>query len=389
MVEGRETIGRSSILTGRAGAIFRGAGLAVLIGLGAVLGPGCAEGVTLCKEVPLDGGRLEYPLGITWYSDLIVVSSSNARGEYCSGYLSLFTFQGDMIGTVPVATEEEEYSIFGEVQADNPRGYLYMTERQHDTLLVFRTGAAGPELMRSVPIRGENEDPRGGSDPFGLDVNRVSGDVAVTCSGSGEVVFFDAGAEHELGRVDLGKVRPIRVKYTPGGDRAWVAADQSNLVYRLELNPPRLGQEYESISTVTNLRARGIWMEMDGIYVVSGYPQAILLFDYENGFRGAIPLGEDVDPFDVKKWGGRVYVSSVERDEIWVIDGEEEKVDRIIGTAREIGGIEYGRGPSHLVLGPEDGMALVTNYKSGDVAILDLVENEVIGFFPPKEDEEE
>ena len=360
-----------------------------MIGLGAVLGPGCAEDVSLCREVPFEEERLEYPLGITWYSDLIVVSSSNARGEYCSGYLTLFTFQGEKVGTVPVATDGKEYSIFGEVQADGPRGYLYMTERQHDTLLVFRTGAAVPELVRSVPIRGEGEDPRGGSDPFGLDVNRVSGDVAVSCSGSGEVVFFDAGAEHELGRVDLGEVRPIRVKYTPEGDRAWVAADYSDLVYRLDLDPPRLGQEYESISTVSNLRARGIWMGRDGVYVVSGYPQAILLFDYEAGFRGAIPLGEDVDPFDVTKWGGRVYVSSVGRDEIWVIDGEGERIDRIIGTARDIGGVEYGRGPSHLVLGPEEGMALVTNYESGDVAVLDLVEGEVVGFFPPKESEGE
>lgn len=347
---------------------------------------GCVDEVTLCREIPVDTRILEYPLGITWYEDLIVVSNSNVRGEYCSGYLSLFSSDGEGRRNLPVTLEGEEFSIFGEMQIDRERGYLYMTERKMDSLLVFRIDGE-PELIRSVPVEGENQDPRGGSDPFGLDVEAAGGSVAVACGGSGEVVIFSPGGEQVIGRVDLGEVRPLRVRFSPGGEDLWAVADRTNSIYRISLDPVELADEFEAIETTTYLKARAVLVHGGDAYIASGYPQAVLVFDPGGGMKNAYPLGEDVDPFDLTWWDSRLYVTSVDRDEIWVQDAEAGALLRVIETSRVVDGIEYGRGPSHITLGPQPGEALVTNYESGDVVVIDLERDKIVKYFPRKEEE--
>lgn len=348
---------------------------------------GCSSDIRNCQPVPGDQAKLEYPLGITWYDQTIVVASANSRGIYCSAYLTLFSRQREPQALIPLVFEKKEYSLLGEIQADPRRGFLYVTDRLEDSLLVFQIAGTGLNLARVVTITGEGDTGRGGSDPFSLDVNPADGTVAVAATGTGGVIFFSAGAESELGRVSLGLVYPIRVRFNPAGDHAWVTADSGNYVYLLSLSPPALQTYFSGVSPGTTpvMKARGLWAGETEIYVASGSPQSILKFRPGTGLSGAIPLGEGVYPFDLKSHGSRLFISSLARNEIWVVDQQKGEVIKIISTLKTEGEKEHGKGPSEIMLGPEPGRALVTNFESGDITVLDLDSLAVESYWTPGE----
>ncbi|MCX5859159.1 MAG: hypothetical protein NT056_04585, partial [Proteobacteria bacterium] len=283
---------------------------------------GCSSDTRICQPVPADYSRLEYPLGTTWFNQTIVVASSNARGIYCSAFLTLFSRDREQKTVIPLVFDRKNYSYLGEVKADPTRGFLYLTDRLQDSLLVFRIEGEGLRFVRAIPISGEaSEKGRGGSDPFGLDINPGDGTVAVTATGSGDVIFYNAGADSEIGRVALGSVYPIRVRFNPGGDHAWVTPDSGNYIYLLSLSPPALQSYFAGLSpgTVPVMGARALWVGAEGVYVAAGSPQALLYFHPTTGLEGAIALGEGVYPFDLESQDSRFFLSSPKRNEIWVL----------------------------------------------------------------------
>ena len=349
---------------------------------------GCSSESRICQTVPADYGRLEYPLGTTWFNQTLVVASSNARGIYCSAFLTLFSRDREQKAVIPLVFDRINYSYLGEVKADATRGFLYLTDRLQDSLLVFRIEGEDLHFLRVVPISGEaNEKGRGGADPFGLDINPRDGTVAVTATGSGDVIFYNAGAESELGRVSLGSVYPIRVRFNPGGDHAWVTSDSGNYVYLLGLSPPALQSYFAGVSpgTAPVMAARALWVGAEGVYVTAGSPQALLFFDQTAGLEGAVALGEGVYPFDLESQGSRFFLSSPRRNEIWVLDRERGETIKIISTLKTEGKLERGKGPSEIMLGPEPGRALVTNFESGDITVLDLDSLAVDSYWTPGE----
>jgi DNA-binding beta-propeller fold protein YncE len=320
----------------------------------------------------------------------MVVASSNARGIYCSAFLTLFSRDREQKAMIPLVFDQKEYSYLGEVKADPSRGFLYLTERLQDSLLVFRIEGEDLRFIRAIPVGGEaSEKGRGGADPFGLDINPWDGTVAVAATGSGDVIFYSAGAESELGRVALGSVYPIRVRFNPGGDHAWVTADSGNYLYLLSLSPPALQTYFSGVSgspgTTPVMEARALWVGEEGVYVTAGSPQALLYFNPATGLAGAIALGEGVYPFDLKGLGSRFYLSSLKRNEIWVLDRERGETIKIISTLKTEGKVERGKGPSEIMIGPEPGRALVTGYESGDIIVLDLENLTVESYWTPGE----
>ena len=349
---------------------------------------GCSSDAQICQSLPADYGKLEYPLGITWFNQTMVVASSNSRGIYCSAFLTLFSRDRERKATIPLVFDQKNYSYLGEIKADIPRGFLYLTERMQDSLLVFRIEGDGLSFSRVIPISGEaSSGGRGGADPFGLDINPRDGMVAVTATGSGEVIFYSAGAESELGRVALGSVYPIRVRFDHAGDHAWVITDSGNYVYLLSLSPPALQTDFAGVSPGTTplMKARALWVGEEGVYVAAGSPESVLLFSAPAGLNKAIALGEGVDPFDLEGWGSRFYLSSLKRSEIWVLDRERGETIKVIGTLKTEGKVERGKGPSEIMIGPEPGRALVTGYDSGDIIVLDLENLAVESYWTPGE----
>ncbi|MDD5223430.1 MAG: hypothetical protein PHE84_05515 [bacterium] len=349
---------------------------------------GCSSDSRICQPVPADYSRLEYPLGTTWFDQTIVVASSNARGIYCSAFLTLFSRAREQKAVIPLVFDRVNYSYLGEVKADPVRGFLYLTDRLQDSLLVFRIEGEDVHFLRVIPISGEaSEKGRGGSDPFGLDISPLDGTVAVAATGSGDVIFYHAGADSELGRVSLGSVYPIRVRFNPAGDHVWVTPDSGNYVYLLSLSPPALQSYFAGVSpgTVPLMRARALWVGAEGVYIAAGSPQALLYFNPTAGLEGAIPLGEGVYPFDLESQGSRFFLSSPKRDEIWVLDRERGETIKVISTLKTEGKVERGKGPSEIMIGPEPGRALVTGYESGDIVVLDLENLAVESYWTPGE----